>query len=365
MAADPDHPFVIPDNDFFGLGPAEYAGEAYQQGLLKAEGIHGLFPRPAPAPGQAPTVGFRKASTRKPAPRMPCTFKRAPCRCDGSEWPAHISEIQPWLICFVCGQQFSPASICIHERQCLAKYTARARRIDPTPRRPRIVVEPPLSVQQYNELSYMAYNESANSRCPLCGKTFANDRIEKHVGSCNDVADDEEMAAFMSHAIDDGQSEKEAVGEAMRLWRQTHPKPSSRLVPTRPEGGNGVAPDGMNELLFREWLDEMRGYNQCHHERREGESVAAAAERHLEYVEYVSTVGEHLQGKPVQKAIDDRNGGQQPAGVGGRRSKIEKRLRQISQLRAAEEAGVRVLSEKEQALVDREGSLRTGAKVNI
>jgi hypothetical protein len=37
MAADPDHEFVIPDNDFFGLGPAEYAGEVYQQGLVKAE----------------------------------------------------------------------------------------------------------------------------------------------------------------------------------------------------------------------------------------------------------------------------------------------------------------------------------------
>lgn len=27
MAADPDHEFLIPDNDFFGLGPAEFAGE--------------------------------------------------------------------------------------------------------------------------------------------------------------------------------------------------------------------------------------------------------------------------------------------------------------------------------------------------
>ena len=43
MAADPDHVFTIPDNDFFGLGPAEYAGEAYQQGLVKAAGIGGLF----------------------------------------------------------------------------------------------------------------------------------------------------------------------------------------------------------------------------------------------------------------------------------------------------------------------------------
>jgi hypothetical protein len=42
MAADPDHEFVIPDNDFFGLGPAEYAGEVYQQGLVKAEVGHPL-----------------------------------------------------------------------------------------------------------------------------------------------------------------------------------------------------------------------------------------------------------------------------------------------------------------------------------
>ena len=29
MAADPDHDFVVPDQDFFGLGPAEFAGEGF------------------------------------------------------------------------------------------------------------------------------------------------------------------------------------------------------------------------------------------------------------------------------------------------------------------------------------------------
>eukprot|EP01048_Picozoa_sp_COSAG05_P024420 COSAG05_NODE_5736_length_1102_cov_0.932203_1_plen_241_part_10 len=238
MAADPDHAFVIPDNDFFGLGPAEFAGEVYKQGLEKAAGIKGLFPRPPPAAGQAPQVGLRKASTHKPAPRLPCTFRRADTRADGSEWPAHIAQIQPWLICFVCGQQFSPASIAIHERQCLAKYSARARRIDPTPCRPRIVVEPPMSVGEYNQLAYQAFNDSANTRCPMCHKTFANDSIEQHMASCNDMADSDDedpAAAAIGKALDDGKTEAEAVAEAMRLWRLTHPKPAHRRFDNQPQ----------------------------------------------------------------------------------------------------------------------------------
>ena len=124
MAADPDHVFTIPDNDFFGLGPAEYAGEAYQQGLVKAAGIGGLFARRG-----THTVQFQKKRTQKPAPRLPCTFLAT----DGS--------IQPWLTCYVCGQSFSPASVQIHEPQCLKKHQARARRMDPVPRRPRVTAK--------------------------------------------------------------------------------------------------------------------------------------------------------------------------------------------------------------------------------
>ena len=407
MAADPDHDFIIPDNDFFGLGPAEFAGEIYQQGLERAAGIKGLFPRPPPAAGQAPQVGLRKTSTRKPAPRLPCTFRRADTRADGSEWPAHIGPIQPWLICFVCGQQFSPASIAIHERQCLAKYSARARRTDPTPCRPRVIVQPPMSVSEYNQLAYQAFNDSANSRCPMCRKTFSNDRIEKHMASCNEMVEDEggeePTSGAIRRALDTGKTEAEAVAEAMRLWRLTHPKPTHRRSDQRGrwqqqqqeqqqerQQQHSTTPNGVNELLFCEWLDEMRGYTRCYHadgdegsddemldeDAREsaGQECGGARRRQwqrrkerqscrLEYIDYVSTVREHLQGQPVRTAIEARRGlvrGGVPGSDKGshRQQTVKKRLRQIGQLKALRAAKQREQQQQQQQLQQQDEGIK-------
>ena len=123
-------------------------------------------------------------------------------------------------------------------------------------------------------------------------------------------------------------SEADAVAEALRLWRQTHPAPradSDRPHATQEEGGAAA----VNELLFREWLDELRGYSQCYHETRPGESLAQAQQRHLEHVQYVSTVGEHLEGKPVQAALDARHS------VGGEATKRQRVLQRRVRDRAA------------------------------
>ena len=344
MAADPDHDFVVPDQDFFGLGPAEFAGEVYQQGLVRAEAIQGLYAEPPLAPGLAPAAAGRFKSERRPARRLPCTFRRADFRADGSEWPADIAQVQPWLTCYVCSQQFSPASLLIHEPQCLAKHSARKRKIDPTPRRPRVTVDPPMTVEEYNKKALVVYNESALSRCPICGKTFSNDKIAKHQASCTDYVDQDPVAEMMARAVEDGTSEADAVAEALRLWRQTHPAPradSDRPHATQEEGGAAA----VNELLFREWLDELRGYSQCYHETRPGESLAQAQQRHLEHVQYVSTVGEHLEGKPVQAALDARHS------VGGEATKrqrvLQRRVRQIEQLEEMVRRGA-ALSEAQQ-----------------
>eukprot|EP01047_Picozoa_sp_COSAG01_P003951 COSAG01_NODE_124_length_25180_cov_12.776112_14_plen_234_part_00 len=94
---------------------------------------------------------------------------------------------------------------------------------------------------------------------------------------------------------------------------------------------------------------------QCFHELRPGERQADAQERHLEYVEYTSTVGEHLDGKAIQAALDERHG---VRSGGVRQQKLHKRLRQIAQLRAMEEAG-RELRPEQLALVAREPALRS------
>ena len=356
MAADPDHVFTIPDNDFFGLGPAEFAGEVYQQGLIKAGAIEGLYSAPALAPGLAPAVALRAKSGRGPARRLPCTFRRADFRADGSPWPANVGQVQPWLICHVCGQQFSPASLLIHELQCLNKYNARKRKIDPTPRRPRVTVDPPMSVSEYNDKAYAAYNESANSKCPICGKTFGNDKIVKHQASCTDFVDQDPVAELMSQAVEDGISEADAVAEAMKQWRQSHPPPSAAADAERQRA---AAADGgaaaVNELLFREWLDELRGYSESYRETEPGETLADAQQRHLVHVEYRSTVGEHLDGVAVKAALEKRHS---VGGAAGKRQRVlQRRVKQIEQLEELVSRGVE-LSEIQEKKLEQAESIR-------
>lgn len=355
MAADPDHQFVIPDNDFFGLGPAEFAGEVYQQGLVKAEGIKGLYASPPAAPGLAPAVALRARSGREPARRLPCTFRRADFRADGSPWPSNIAQVQPWLICHVCGQHFSPASLLIHEPQCLSKYNARKRKIDPTPRRPRVTVDPPMTVEEYNTKAFAAYNESANSKCPICGKTFSNDKIVKHTASCTDFVDGQDpVAEMMSQAVEDGVAEADAVAGAMKIWRKTHPPPSAAADAERQRA---AAADGgaaaVNELLFREWLDELRGYSECYHETEPGESLSQAQQRHLEHVQYSSTVGEHLEGTAVKKALEKRHSAD--GDTGKRQRVLQRRVKQIEQIEELQRRGVELSETQEAKLAQAEG----------
>lgn len=356
MAADPDHEFVIPDNDFFGLGPAEFAGEVYQQGLVKAEGIKGLFCAPPAQPGQAPAVSLRSKSDRPPTRREPCTFRRADFRADGSLWPKGFSQIQPWLVCHICGQKFSPASLLIHESQCLSKYNARKRKIDPTPRRPRVTVDPPMTPTEYNEKAMAAYNESALSRCPICGKTFSTDKIVKHTASCTDfVGGQDPVAKMMLQAVEDGIGEAEAVAKAMEIWRETHPSAADRKTENTAAAEGGAA--AINELLFREWLNELRGYSECYHETEPGESLAQAQQRHLEHVQYTSTVGEHLDGTAIKKALEKRN--TVDSTTGKRQRVLQRRIKQIEQIEELVEwKGEGALSDKQKAKLQQADKLR-------
>lgn len=359
MAADPDHAeFVIPDNDFFGLGPAEYAGEVYQQGLVKAEGIKGLYASPPPEPGQAAQVSLRAPrSGRDPIRREPCTFVRADFRADGSPWPKDVGRVQPWLVCHICAQQFSPASLLIHEAQCLAKYNARKRKIDPTPRRPRVTVDPPMTVAAYNKRAMAAYNETALSRCPICGKTFSNDKIVKHTATCTDFVDGQDpVAEMMSQAVEDGVSEADAVANAMAIWRKTHPPPSaaSDAEKQRAAAAEGGAA-AVNELLFREWLNELRGYSECYHETEQDESLGQAQARHLEYVQYASTVGEHLEGAAIKQALEKRHA---VDGTDGKRQRVlRRRVKQIEQIEELKDRGVK-LSDLQEAKLAQASRLR-------
>lgn len=197
-----------------------------------------------------------------------------------------------------------------------------------------------MTVVEYNKKALAAHNESALSPCPICGKTFSNDQIVKHTASCTDFQDGQDpVAEMMSQAVENGTSEADAVAQAMEMWRKTHPPPSAAADAEQrraaaAEGGAAA----VNELLFREWLNELRGYSECYRETEPGESLAQAQRRHLEHVEYRSTVGEHLDGMAVKTALEKRHA---VDGAASKRQRVlQRRVKQIEQIEELKARGV-------------------------
>ena len=186
-------------------------------------------------------------------------------------------------------------------------------------------------VSAYNKKAIAAYNESALSRCPVCGKTFSNDKIVKHTASCTDFVDGQDpVAEMMAQAVEDGTSEADAVANAMEIWRKTHPPPSAAADAAQQRAAAEGGAAAVNELLFREWLNELRGYSECYHETEPGESLAQAQRRHLEHVQYISTVGEHLNGTAVKQALEKRH---EVNGTSSKRVRVLRcRIKQIGQI---------------------------------
>ena len=99
-----------------------------------------------------------------------------------------------FVFCYICGRQFTPASLPIHEPQCLEKWKVENQRLPremrrPLPKKPEVI---PISgsgsynVDQMNEAAYVAAQANLVP-CRMCGRTFAQDRIQKHENVCQKV----------------------------------------------------------------------------------------------------------------------------------------------------------------------------------
>ncbi|CAG9580490.1 conserved hypothetical protein [Leishmania major strain Friedlin] len=136
-----------------------------------------------------------------------------------------VGQAPNFIICYLCGRQFGTASIDIHRPQCYLKRLIVWERGDPAIRGPKPLspkehekmmkvrtanAEPagrlatgggyscagriggggfgrqaPLSdVELYNKLQMEAFNDTALSPCPNCGRTFLPDRLQVHMKSC-------------------------------------------------------------------------------------------------------------------------------------------------------------------------------------
>ena len=161
-----------------------------------------------------------------------------------------------------------------------------------------------MQVVEYNRAAFEVYDKCANPACPNCGKTFSTEKIEKHIASCKDFSAADAALDSIADAVKGGKQEEdteEVIKEAMAIWRKTHPPPRQGAEPMPEPTAHNI-----NETLYRDWLEGLRGYEHLFQELRPGEDRAAAAERHVDYLNYRSTVIEHLDGTPVSSAMAKR-----------------------------------------------------------
>eukprot|EP01063_Lacrimia_lanifica_P014929 TRINITY_DN2151_c0_g1_i4.p1 TRINITY_DN2151_c0_g1~~TRINITY_DN2151_c0_g1_i4.p1 ORF type:complete len:885 (+),score=216.08 TRINITY_DN2151_c0_g1_i4:120-2657(+) len=99
------------------------------------------------------------------------------------------------MVCYLCGQQFGSSSLAIHQPQCYQKHLAWWKQNDPATRGPK-PKDPAVhghknqdkmsqqDIEAFNEQNFESYNNNLVA-CPNCGRTFAPDRIQVHLRSCN------------------------------------------------------------------------------------------------------------------------------------------------------------------------------------
>ena len=101
-------------------------------------------------------------------------------------------------VCYICGRQFGPTSLPIHEKSCLKKFEMENAKLEPHLRRPQPVKpDASLSPAAANEAAYESYCDTLVP-CQYCGRTFLPDRLEVHLRSCG------RSSGSVPRSMDDG-----------------------------------------------------------------------------------------------------------------------------------------------------------------
>ncbi|XP_059158370.1 zinc finger protein 474-like isoform X2 [Physella acuta] len=124
-----------------------------------------------------PTDNMNRQSTfTSPLQKGPPKAKRGP---PGSNF----------VFCYICGRQFTTASIGIHEPQCLEKWKIENDKLPkehrrPLPKKPEILkAGGAYDVQAANEAAWQA-SQANLVPCPNCARTFNPDRLAVHLRAC-------------------------------------------------------------------------------------------------------------------------------------------------------------------------------------
>ena len=93
------------------------------------------------------------------------------------------------VVCYICGREFSKASISIHEPQCLDRWKMENNRLPkeqrrPLPKKPEaLIASGNYDIDKMNEIARVAAKDQLVP-CKMCGRRFATDRIGVHERIC-------------------------------------------------------------------------------------------------------------------------------------------------------------------------------------
>jgi len=97
-----------------------------------------------------------------------------------------------FVMCFVCGREFSKASLEIHFYQCVKKAETEYNKVIDVPEEyliffDKIKTNQKISfgdIEDFNEFSNMLFKSKTMAACPYCNRRFLKDRLEVHLRSC-------------------------------------------------------------------------------------------------------------------------------------------------------------------------------------
>ncbi|TPX39833.1 hypothetical protein SeMB42_g06230 [Synchytrium endobioticum] len=124
-------------------------------------------------------------------PRAPRNPPYQPCNQSQAVMTSSANKVGGrFVVCEICGRDFTAASIPIHKPQCIDKFEREQAKLPKNQRRP--LPQPPsldaagatLTQEQYNEAAYKQFMDSGRTPCPNCARGFVGTALEIHLRSC-------------------------------------------------------------------------------------------------------------------------------------------------------------------------------------
>ncbi|XP_056021207.1 zinc finger protein 474-like isoform X2 [Ostrea edulis] len=208
-----------------------------------------------------------------------------------------------FVLCYICGRKFGSKSVAIHEPQCLEKWKAENSRLPKEQRRP--VPKKPEVLQSGGNYDIDAMNEAAwqSSQaqlipCDGCGRTFAPDRLAVHQRGCKGAGkgtgkpggENPGTTSFGSSGPANTSGKGDPKGGArtvvcyicgrefgtksisihepqcLEKWKNENnklPKERRRPLPKKPEAGQALSREQMNDLAWENAKSQLIPCENC------------------------------------------------------------------------------------------------------